>query len=207
MSDIKINNKTIFTHDKDGLHIGDDYPSGAIVAAHYFDTDEDLAQTQLIGREQIALDNAGDTTLVIFRRTFTKQFETSKLISYCNMHGQGNYSYVCGVGLVIDPAPPAGTDAMVLSSPTDERGTHNWDHGISYDYRNNGVAYATRIAHGIAYWTNISKGEHVIGFGWNSTGSSSGYGDQMPWTHFGSDSILDARQTYGLSSLLLMEIK
>ena len=204
MSDIKINNKTIFTHDKDGLHIGDDYPSGAIVAAHYFDTDEDLAQTQLIGREQVALDNAGDTTLVIFRRTFIKQFETSKLISYCNMHGQGNYSYVCGVGLVIDPAPPAGTDAMVTGSPTDERGTHNWDHGISYDYRNNGVAYATRIAHGIAYWTNISKGEHVIGFGWNSSNT---YGDQMPWTHFGSDSILDARQTYGLSSLLLMEIK
>ena len=204
MSDIKINNKTIFTHDKDGLHIGDDYPTGAIVAAHYFDTDEDLANTQLIGREQIALDNAGDTTCVIFKRTFIKQFETSKLICYSNMHGQGNYSYICGVGLVIDPAPPAGTDAMVTGSPTDERGTHNWDHGISYDYRNNGVAYAIRIAHGIAYWTNISKGEHVIGFGWNS---SNGYGDQMPWTHFGSDSILDARQTYGLSSLLLMEIK
>ena len=202
MSDIKINNKTIFTHDKDGLHIGDDYPTGAIVAAHYFDTDED--KTQILGKQNITTDTAGDTTNVIFKRTFIKQFETSKLISYSNMHGQGNYSYICGVGLVIDPAPPAGTDGMVPGSPTDERGTHNWDHGISYDYRNNGVAYAMRTAHGIAYWTNISKGEHVIGFGWNSSNS---YGDNMPFTHFNSDSVLDARQTNGLSSLLLMEIK
>ena len=202
MRDIKINNKTIFTHDKDGLHIGDDYPTGAIVAAHYFDTDED--KTQIMGREQITTDNNGDTTNVIFKRTFIKQFETSKLISYSNMHGQGNYSYICGVGLIIDPTPPAGTDGMVPGSPTDERGTHNWDHGISYDYRNNGIAYAMRTVHGIAYWTNISKGEHVIGFGWNSSNS---YGDNMPFTHFNSDSILDARQTIGLSSLLLMEIK
>lgn len=205
MGDIKLNNKTIFTHDKDGLHIGDDYPTGAIVAAHYFDTDDDLAQTQILGKENITTNTAGDTTNIIFKRTFIKQFETSKLISYCNMHGQGNYSYVCGVGLIIDPTPPAGTDGMVTGSPTDERGTHNWDHGISYDYRNNGVAYATRIAHGIAYWTNISKGEHVIGFGWNS--SRAGAGDNMPFTHFNSDSVLDARQTNGLSSLLLMEIK
>ena len=205
MSDIKINNKTIFTHDKDGLHIGDDYPTGAIVAAHYFDTDDDLAQTQIMGKEQITTDNNGDTTNIIFKRTFIKQFETSKLISYSNMHGQGNYSYICGVGLVIDPAPPAGTDGMVTGSPTDERGTHNWDHGISYDYRNNGVAYAMRTAHGIAYWTNISKGEHVIGFGWNS--SSAGAGDNKPFDRFNSDSVLDARQTNGLSSLLLMEIK
>ena len=120
------------------------------------------------------------------------------------MHGQGHYSYICGVGLIIDPAPPAGTDAMVVGSPTDERGTHNWDHGISYDYRSNSSSYFMRVVHGIAYWTNISKGEHVLGFGWNSSNS---YGDQMPWTHFGSDSISDARQTYGLSSLLLMEIK
>ena len=203
MSDIKINNKTIFTHDKDGLHIGDDYPTGAIVAAHYFDTDED--KTQILGKENITTNTSGDTTNVIFKRTFIKQFETSKLISYSNMHGQGNYSYICGVGLVIDPAPPAGTDGMVTGSPTDERGTHNWDHGISYDYRNNGIAYAMRTAHGIAYWTNISKGEHVIGFGWNS--SSAGAGDNMPFTHFNSDSVLDARQTIGLSSLLLMEIK
>ena len=205
MGDIKINNKTIFTHDKDGLHIGDDYPTGAIVAAHYFDTDDDLAQTQIMGKEQITTDNNGDTTNIIFKRTFTKQFETSKLISYFNMHGQGNYSYICGVGLGIDPAPPAGTDGMVTGSPTDERGTHNWDHGISYDYRNNGVAYAMRTAHGIAYWTNISKGEHVIGFGWNS--SSAGAGDNKPFDRFNSDSVLDARQTNGLSSLLLMEIK
>ena len=202
MSDIKINNKTIFTHDKDGLHIGDDYPTGAIVAAHYFDTDED--KTQVIGKEQITNNTAGDTTNVIFKRTFIKQFETSKLIAYSNMHGQGNYSYICGVGLIIDPASPAGTDGMVPSSPTDERGTHNWDHGISYDYRNNEISYAMRTAHGIAYWTNISKGEHVIGFGWNS---SNDIGDNMPFTHFNSDSILDARQTNGLSSLLLMEIK
>ena len=205
MGDIKINNKTIFTHDKDGLHIGDDYPTGAIVAAHYFDTDDDMAQTQIIGKEQITTDNNGDTTNIIFKRTFIKQFETSKLISYSNMHGQGNYSYICGVGLVIDPAPPAGTDGMVTGSPTDERGTHNWDHGISYDYRNNGVAYAMRTAHGIAYWTNISKGEHVIGFGWNS--SNAGAGDNKPFDRFNSDSVLDARQTNGLSSLLLMEIK
>ena len=41
MGSIKINNKEIFTSNTEGLHVGTDYPTGAVIAAHCFRTDDE----------------------------------------------------------------------------------------------------------------------------------------------------------------------
>ena len=41
MGSIKINNKEVFTSNTEGLHVGTDYPTGAVIAAHCFRTDDE----------------------------------------------------------------------------------------------------------------------------------------------------------------------
>tara|TARA_B100001939_G_scaffold347970_1_gene371683 strand:+ start:6383 stop:6997 length:615 start_codon:yes stop_codon:yes gene_type:complete len=204
MGSIKINNKEVFTSNTEGLHVGTDYPTGAVIAAHCFRTDDD--EYGGFVNQGVYVSMKSQHAAVIFKRKFKKLFDTSKLLAYTNMPGQDQSAGTCGVGLVIDPGGGDVASGFASANPYDERGKHTWDHGISYSYEaDNKSVGKTTLIHGISYWDDITAGEHEIGFGWNVFRTDNN--ENYPFVYFLNSPHSIDHQPRNVGSILLLEIK